>query len=179
MKALSKIEVTIEILRSKCEDVESSSEADILVSLLENITKDYDYDIHCLTAPETNVLKKVAIIRTPNFSIDLINPKIMGLQDRVVSLRESCASFPGAHYNCFRYDTVFIENGFKKEVLQLKGYPALLAQHAIDHLNGTIYHDRLIKFAVVRNGGRILGKDYCPCGSNGSKKRFDSCCAKK
>lgn len=176
MKALSKTEVTIEILRSKCEDVESQSEADILVSLLENITKDYDYDIHCLTGPETNVLKRVAIIRTSNFSIDLVNPKIIGLKDRVVSFREFCASFPATYYNCFRYDTIFIENGFKKEVLELKGHSALLVQHAIDHLNGTIYHDRLIKFAVVRNGGKILGKDYCPCGT---KKRFDACCAKK
>lgn len=176
MKLPGKTEIALEILRSKCQDVESQDEAEILISLLENIAKDYRQDVHCIAAPEANVLKKVAIIRTPNFSLNLVNPKILNLQDRVVSFRETCTSFPKNHYNCFRYDTVFLENGFKKETLQLKGFPALLAQHAIDHLNGTLHLDRLIKFAVVRNGGKILAKDYCPCGS---KKRFGSCCFQK
>ena len=176
MKALSKKEVTIEILKSKCEDVESQAEADILISLLENIIKDYDYDIFCLSAPETNVLKKIAIIRTPDCLINLINPKIVGTQGKVISFKESCASFPGKNYNCFRYDTIFIENAFNKEILSFNGYCSTLIQHAIDHLNGVIYYDRIIKFALVRNGGKILDKDPCPCAS---KKRFNLCCMKK
>lgn len=177
MKAFDKTEVALEILRSKCEEVEHPSEAEILVSLLENIAKDHPGEAFCLAAPEVNVRKKVAIIRAPDFSLDLINPKIVTQKEMIVSLKETCSSFAGQHYNCFRYNDIFVENGFKKEIIQLKGQAALYAQHAIDHLSGVLYHDRLIKFAVVRPNGKILNNDFCPCGV--AKKRFEICCAKK
>ena len=176
MNTLVKTEVALEILKSKNDAIESEEESLVLITLLENIVKDYDYELSCLAAPEANILKKVAIIRTPDFSFNLINPVILEKEERVISFKESCASFPKLFLNCFRYNSVLVENGLNKEKIQLKGYPALLAQHAIDHLNGEIFHDKTIRFALVRQGGIIAGKDPCPCGS---RKRFESCCKKK
>jgi peptide deformylase len=173
LKGYNDYEGAFNILKNKSEDVESAAEADVLVCLLENIIDDYQQNVYSLSAPEANVLKRVAIIRTEKFSINLINPKIIAKEKPVLSLSESCVSFSGVYHNCLRYDKISIENGFKKEIVELSGHIAMLAQHAIDHLNGMTYHERAIKMALVRNEGQILNNDFCVCGS---KKRFKECC---
>jgi peptide deformylase len=173
MKSLQKQKVALEVLKSPCKDVEVEGEAKVVVSLLESILKDYGKRFISISAPETNILKRVAIIRTPELSLDLINPKIIEKSGRLISFKESCISFPENTLNCFRHETIVIENGFNKELIKFKDYAALMVQHEIDHLNGSIFHDRKICLAVVRPGGKIFPKDFCPCGS---KKRFSACC---
>lgn len=172
MKVLNKKTVAKNILKNKSEEIESSAEAEVLVTVLENIAKDYQYPVLCLSAPEVNIFKRIAIIRTDKKSLNLINPVVMSEKNRVLSLQEACVSFDGTH-NCLRYSTIFIQNGFNKEIIKLEGQEAILAQHAIDHLNGITYHERVVKMAVIRKDGRILKNDFCVCGS---KKRFEECC---
>ena len=176
MKALKKQEVAIEILKSQCQDVANAAEAEVIVGLLESILKDYNNEYVSISAPETNVLKKVAIIRTKELNLNLVNPKIVEGSGALVSFQEPCISFPDNSFNCLRHESIIIENGFSRDLIKFKGYPALIVQHEIDHLNGIIFHDRKIKFALVRSGGIIYQKDFCPCGS---KKRFGLCCQKK
>ena len=175
MKTLKKQKVALEILRSACQEVESPDEAQVIVSLLNSILEDYDGKYVSIAAPETNVLKKVSIIRMPNFQLDLVNPRIVETSGRLLSFGESCISFTDLHLNCFRHESITIENGLNKELIQLKDYPSLIVQHEIDHLNGVIFQDRTIKFALVRSGGKINDSDFCPCGS---RKRFKVCCQK-
>lgn len=175
MKALSKKEVALEILRSKCVEVEQQAEADVLVGLLEAILKDCDIQYYSISAPEANVLKKVAIIRHPNLNINLINPKILSKTNRIVSYKESCPAFPNQKINCFRYNDIVLQNGFSGEKLTLSGLPAILVQHEVDHLNGRLFFDNSIRLALVREGGIIKAGDFCPCGS---KQRFSLCCMK-
>lgn len=172
MKVLNKKTVAKNILKNKSEEIESSAEAEVLVTVLENIVKDYQYPVLCLSAPEVNIFKRIAIIRTDKKSLNLINPVVISQKNRVLSLQEACVSFNGT-YNCLRYNTIFIQNGFKKEIIKLEDQEAILAQHAIDHLNGITYHERVVKMAVIRKDGRILKSDFCVCGS---KKRFEECC---
>lgn len=175
MKVLNKKNVTQNFLKNKSENIVSLAEADVLIALLENILKEDYSAIFCLAAPEINVFKKIAIIRNGKTSINLINPKIIKQQNKILSIQESCISFNGVLHNCVRYNKVFIENGFSKEIIQLQGQDAILAQHAIDHLNGITFYERLVKIAIVRKDGEILKKDFCICGS---KKRFEECCEK-
>lgn len=174
MKVLSKKKIAQNILKNKSEDIESQAEADVLLVVLENTLKEYPQQLFCVAAPEINLFKRIAIIRTDKANINLINPKIIKQEETILSLQESCISFSGGFHNCVRYNKITILNGLKgTDKIELEGQEAILAQHAIDHLNGITYHERVVKMAVIRKDGRILKNDFCVCGS---KKRFEECC---
>ena len=169
MKALKK---ETEPSSLPCESVESIEEAQVLVAVLESNLGKYEH----LSAPEINLQKKVAIIRTSDFSIDLINPIILSEEDPIISFGETCSSFPHSFANCFRYNKIKLQNGIKKKELILEGISAILVQHEVDHLNSISIKSRLIKMAIVREGGKIIENNLCFCGS---KRKFVSCCKKK
>ena len=165
-------QVALEVLRCKCSDIESLEEANVIIRLLEYVAKDYPGECLTVTAPELNVMKKVAIIRTPDIEIDLVNPKIIAKSGDIISFKENCFSFSES-LNCRRYNKITLQNGFDSKETVLTGNSAILVQHAVDHLGGLLYFDKTIKLAIIRNHGKILPKDFCPCGS---QERFTKCC---
>ena len=76
-----------------------------------------------------------------------INPSFTPMSDRKVSFFEGCLSVPGFQARVERYEEVelrgFDENGNEKNALQLRGWPARIVQHEIDHLDGILYVDRM------------------------------------
>lgn len=172
MMGVAKKKVALDILKGVCTEVENPEEAQVIVGALEEVLDAPG----SLSAPEINIKKKLAIVRTPDFSIDLVNPIILEREDQIISFRETCPSFPIEFVNCLRYNKIVIRNGFSKKPLTFTGKSAIIVQHEIDHLEGKVLFDRAIKMAVVREGGEIKHRDYCPCGS---KRRFGSCCEMK
>jgi len=171
MNALKK-SVALKTLRGRCSSIEFPQEAEVVIRLLESVLSQ-SRDFHSLSAPEVNLFKTAAIVRSPEFSIDLINPKIIRKEERVNSLDERCRSFAEDYVTCFRYNKITLVNGFNEDTIELSGYSALLVQHEVDHLNGILYYDRAISLALVRENGMLKTSDYCPCGS---KKRLKECC---
>jgi len=167
----------LEILKNhQCTKVNSIEEGEIIIKMLESSLIDAHTDYVSLTAPQLNVMRQVAIIRTDDTSIDLINPVIIDFKDKIISFKERCLSFPANCVNCFRWNEITIKNGIVGIEKKFTGKLATLVQHAIDHLNGIVFYDRAIKLAIVREDGIIKDIDYCPCGS---KERFSKCCMRK
>lgn len=80
----------------------------------------------------------------------LINPKLLGTSIQKAYLKggEGCLSVPEAHEGyVIRYAQAmfkafdYIRN--KEVQLRLKGYPAIVAQHEYDHIEGILYYDRI------------------------------------
>jgi len=139
-------------LKGNCSLVERREESEVILNLLKFLQTQ---NTSLLTGPEIGLFKKAAIIRTDNFSIDLINPEIVALEDKIISLEENCASFPGDMINCVRYNKVVIQNGLDKKLIKLEGLASVLVQHAVDHLSGVVFFDRSITAELVEKGNII------------------------
>ncbi len=164
----------IRALRAKCVEVLTPEEAEISVRSLEAAIKSNGRKLFSLSCPEINIAKQVAIIRAPQLKLDLINPRIVHAEKRVLSYREACASFPDVTYNCWRYKKIVLETGFQKRIqTEYIDQIAFLIQHEVDHLCGKLILDRKIRLALARESGEIKDRDFCPCAS---KKRFLECC---
>lgn len=164
-----KEDIALEVLRRPAKKVESEEEAHVLVKTLESLMGRHT----SLSGPEVGIQSSVAIIRLPDYSINLINPEIIAESVPIISHGEECFSFPHLKLNCMRYEHVALRNGLCGDIIQLSGKAALLAQHHVNHLHGVVYHDRMIRLAEARVDGSIYKEDRCPCGS---QKRFAECC---
>lgn len=103
-----------------------------------------------LAAPQIGKSIQLIIVeRTPGPLI-LINPKIIGHSLRKHVLEEGCLSVPGKYGLIKRWREVRVRaqtlDGKSLEI-KAKGFLAQIFQHEIDHLNGTLYIDKAIKFA--------------------------------
>ncbi len=162
-------DIALELLRQPVKKVESEEEAHVLIKTLESLMGNHT----SVSGPELGIRSAVAIIRLPNYSLNLINSEIISESDPIISHAETCFSFPRLELNCLRYENVVLRNGLSGEVVQLSGKAALLAQHHVNHLHGVVYHDRMIKLAEVRDDNTVKNSDACPCGS---KRKFSECC---
>jgi peptide deformylase len=89
----------------------------------------------------------------------IINPKLSVEDERLVEFHEGCLSLDGFAAMVGRYRSVRVNalNQHGDEVeYRASGWYARILQHEIDHLNGTLYIDRMIKetFSTVANKER-------------------------
>ena len=141
-------QTTDEILRKKSREVEIVDDKirEILDDMVETMHK---YDGVGLAAPQIGILKRLVVIDLYDEKgpIKLVNPKIVkekGTQE----VEEGCLSFPNQFGKVIRPEEVVIEalneNG---EKIKIEG-EGLLAQaiaHEIDHLEGILFIDKVIK----------------------------------
>jgi peptide deformylase len=85
-----------------------------------------------------------------------INPSFKALSERKVKFLEGCLSVPGLQAMVERFEEVelrgFDEDGVEKQPLRLKGWPARIVQHEIDHLDGVLYVDRMESRTLTTQG---------------------------
>ncbi|WP_179120203.1 peptide deformylase [Streptomyces tsukubensis] len=76
----------------------------------------------------------------------LVNPRLVDVGGDTVRGPEGCLSLPGLEESTERFDHAVVE-GFSREGAQLRvegtGFFARCLQHEYDHLEGTVYADRL------------------------------------
>lgn len=81
-----------------------------------------------------------------NSPLILINPTIVAAEGSVISENEGCLSVPDFRANVKRHQSVAVE-GFdrhgKPVRMERDDFLAIVLQHEIDHLNGTLFIDRL------------------------------------
>jgi peptide deformylase len=76
----------------------------------------------------------------------LINPRIISSEGAIISENEGCLSVPDYRADVKRAARILVE-GFDREGkpkrIEAEGMLALVLQHEIDHLNGTLFIDRI------------------------------------
>ncbi|KKB41948.1 peptide deformylase [Bacillus thermotolerans] len=169
------------VLREKAKDVAlplNEEDKKIAESLLEYVKNSQDPEVSQkyglrpgvgLAAPQIAVSKRMIAVhvydeRGQLFSYVLINPKIVShsVEQAYLASGEGCLSVdrevPGYVH---RYARVTVKasdlegNEFK---IRLKGMPAIVVQHEIDHLNGVMFYDHIDPqnpFAVPQNSTPI------------------------
>ncbi len=83
----------------------------------------------------------------PNFGLTvLVNPTIVFYDEEKDYGWEACLSLPGLHGWVPRSRSIRIDAHDREGraiTLEAEGFPAVAAQHEIDHLNGILYVDRM------------------------------------
>ena len=104
-----------------------------------------------LAAPQVGRNVRVVVCRfNPGTSheliVDMVNPEMLELSEELQGGEEGCLSIPGKFDELKRRNVVtvkFTDRKGREIVLKLKGMNARIVQHELDHLDGTLYADRL------------------------------------
>jgi peptide deformylase len=135
-----------EILRKKSKVVTSIDER--LLTLINDMKETmYASNGVGLAAPQVGILKRVVVVDIGEGPIVLINPEIIEKRGKVTDT-EGCLSIPGEQGNVKRpkYVKVKAMNEKGEEIL-LEGENSLARAfcHEIDHLDGILYIDKIVK----------------------------------
>ena len=136
-----------EILRKKCRPVETIDER--ILTLLDDMAETmYQANGVGLAAPQIGILKRIVVIDVGDGLIELINPEIIKTSKKTQQTYEGCLSLPGESGVTHRPAVVRVKaqdrNG-KWCVYTGEGLKARCFCHEIDHLDGIVFTQRVIK----------------------------------
>ncbi|MFZ5988189.1 MAG: peptide deformylase [Bacillota bacterium] len=136
-----------EVLRKISKNVDVIDER-ILTLLKDMADTMYDANGVGLAAPQVGILKRIVVIDVGEGLIELINPRIIKEAGEEIDI-EGCLSIPGVAGEVKRPEMVVVEAmNSKGETITIEGQ-GLLARalcHEIDHLNGILFKDKVIRF---------------------------------
>ena len=100
-----------------------------------------------LAAPQVGILKRICVVsRDGEVFYELINPVITKQAGKQKNI-EGCLSVPGKHGYVERPTSITVEafdrNGVK-QIYDLNGFMSVIFCHEIDHLDGTLYVDKVV-----------------------------------
>lgn len=136
-----------EVLRKVSREVDVIN--DKIIELLKDMAQTmYKAEGVGLAAPQIGILKRVVVIDVGDGLLELINPKIVEESGEQIEI-EGCLSIPGVLGEIKRPAKVTVEAlNSKGEKIIIEG-EELLARalcHEIDHLNGVLFKDKVIRF---------------------------------
>lgn len=169
------------VLRKVAEEVSlppSEEDKAILESLIQYVKNSQDpetanrYSLRPgvgLAAPQINVAKRMIAVHVTDekdnlYSYALFNPKIIShsVERSYLAAGEGCLSvdesIPGYVPRYARITVKGTDLEGKEVKLRLKGLPAIVFQHEIDHLNGIMFYDHINKqdpFADIPNASPV------------------------
>lgn len=111
----------------------------------------YEEDGVGLAAPQVGVLKRVIVIDVGEGILKLVNPEITYSEGKAVDI-EGCLSIPGSEGEVERPKKVKVKAlNEKGEEIVIEGEDLLARAlcHEIDHLNGILFIDKIIKKGEV------------------------------
>ena len=82
----------------------------------------------------------------------VVNPEIIPLSETKAEGWEGCLSIPDIRGMVPRYTDILVralDRTGRKVELTLKGFPARVAQHETDHLDGVLFFDRMRSFETL------------------------------
>lgn len=150
MMALLKIrEIGDPVLRSKAKKIDEVNKKtnDLIDNMFETM---YAEEGVGLAAPQVGMLKRIAVvdIREEN-KIVLINPEIIEEEGKAI-MEEGCLSIPGEIGDVIRAEKIKVrslDREGKVVEFEAEGFEARAIQHEIDHLDGVLFVDKIIKIA--------------------------------
>jgi peptide deformylase len=130
-----------------------SKEVDDINDKIKTLIKDmadtmYKADGIGLAAPQIGILKRVVVIDVGEGLLELINPRIIEEVGEQMEA-EGCLSLPGVFGEVKRPGKVVVEAlSPKGEKVVVEGHDLLARAlcHEIDHLNGVLFKDKVIRF---------------------------------
>jgi peptide deformylase len=135
-----------ELLRQKAKKIEKidSETADIVNQMLEILKRDKGVG---LAGPQIGYLKRIFVVHVNNdIERVFINPSILETSHETSKIEEGCLSIPGIYANVIRSEAVKIQAWNEKGkpfTLEADGILARVILHEYDHLEGTLFLDRL------------------------------------
>jgi len=136
-----------EVLRKKSREVDVINEK--IITLLKDMAETmYKAEGVGLAAPQIGVLKRIVVIDAGDGLLELINPRIVSETGEQVEV-EGCLSIPGVCGEVKRPAVVVVEAfNAKGENITIKGRELLarVLSHEIDHLDGILFKDKVIRF---------------------------------
>ena len=135
-----------EFLRKKSREVTEITPR--ILTLLDDMVETMRHANGCgLAAVQVGVLRRVVVIETEEGHFEFINPKIIAMSG-VQKSEEGCLSVPGEWGMTKRPEHVTVRALNREgEVFEVTGH-GLLAKamcHELDHLDGILYTDKVIK----------------------------------
>lgn len=135
------------VLREKAHPVKKITPN--ILRLLDNLADTmYDAPGVGLAAPQIGVLKRVIVVDVGEGLLELINPEIIAARGRDVG-PEGCLSVPGVQGEVPRAAFVAVRgldrHGQQREI-QGEGLLARALQHEIDHLDGVLFIDKVVRW---------------------------------
>ncbi len=139
-----------DILRKKCRPVEEIDER--ILTLLDDMADTmYSANGVGLAAPQIGILKRIAVIDVGDGIIELINPEIISVSGSEIA-DEGCLSVPGKYGKVERPTKVTVHAmGRDGNEYEITGEDLLARAlcHEIDHLDGTVFVDKVIEYTEV------------------------------
>ncbi|HWD94884.1 MAG TPA: peptide deformylase [Acidimicrobiales bacterium] len=148
------------VLRQRAAPYDGQLSEDVLCELLDAMHEHLPGVGVGLAAPQIGIPLALAVMedradvtpvlatareRTPQPALDLINPVITPLDSEQRTFYEGCLSVTGFTAVVSRHRRVRLsaqDRTGRSYELELAGWPARIAQHETDHLNGILYLDR-------------------------------------
>ncbi|WP_294402129.1 peptide deformylase [uncultured Clostridium sp.] len=135
-----------DVLRKKCREVEEIDKR-TLTLIKDMFETMYDADGVGLAAPQVGILKRLFVIDIGEGPLVFINPEILETSGSQTD-EEGCLSLPGEMEKVTRPNFVkaraFNEKGEEFEI-EAEELLARAILHEYDHLNGTLFIDRVNK----------------------------------
>ena len=140
------VKIGDELLRKKSKPVKDFD--DELIELLEDMKETmYENDGMGLAAPQVGVLRRVIVMDVNGNYYELINPEIIETSGEICDV-EGCLSVPGESGKVNRPEYVKIKAQNRNGVWRRYEGTGLKARcfcHEIDHLDGILYTDKVVK----------------------------------
>ena len=134
------------VLRKVCRSVLNFD--DKLATLLDDMIETMHYaDGVGLAAPQVGILRRICVVDVGDGPIELVNPSIISEEGELIG-NEGCLSVPGQSGIVKRPMKVTVKaqdrNGKTFEITG-EGLLARAFCHEIDHLNGILYIDKVLR----------------------------------
>lgn len=134
------------LLRKKSKEVTNFDEK--LWDMLDDMGETMRANAGCgLAAPQVGVLKRVVVVEVNNLYLELVNPEILSERGEQCEV-EGCLSVPNRSGYVKRPEVVCVKayDRFGNEfAITGTGLLAVALCHEIDHLNGILYIDKMVK----------------------------------
>lgn len=136
-----------EVLRKRAKEIRGITPA--IHTLLDDMVQTmYESDGVGLAAPQVGILKRVIVIDVGEGVVELINPEIIEADGEQVG-PEGCLSIPGVLGEVKRPNHVKVkalDRTGKEIVVEGTELMARALCHEVDHLNGVLFTDKVIRY---------------------------------
>lgn len=134
-----------EILRTKAKKVKDPASEEMKKLIPEMIETMRKADGVGLAAPQIGLSIRLCVIEIDHIVSVFFNPKITSASKETVIFEEGCLSLPGDFFPIVRSEKITVryddETG-RPQKLKAEGFLAIVLQHEIDHLEGTLIINR-------------------------------------
>lgn len=142
-----------EVLRKICKPVPEVNNK--VVQLIDDMLETmYEADGVGLAAPQVGILKRVVVIDVGDGPVELINPEKIEESGEQLYV-EGCLSIPGIYGEVKRPERVVVkalDREGKEQKIEGTGVLAVALCHEIDHLDGILFEDNVIRYIEVEKG---------------------------